>query len=99
HTDDEADRPGPADEAEEPVDEERRDPDVDQRVQFDLFGDRSEELLHLPVSVASGPVRSGASASRDGAGSQATRSARRGSSGSSLDARSRSRARVAAASA
>ena len=43
-TDDQADRARPADELEQPVDQERRDPDVDDRVQLDLIEDRPMKL-------------------------------------------------------
>ena len=57
--DHEADRAGPADQAEQPVDQERRDPDVDQRGQVDLVDDRLEKLRHRPPSLhrAVGPDR------------------------------------------
>ena len=59
--DHQADGPCPADEAEQPVDQERRDPDVDHRGQADLAEDRSEEIRHRRPSVASPPsaTRSG----------------------------------------
>ena len=53
--DHEADGARPADQAEQPVDEERGDPDVDDRRQADLVEDRSEELRHRRPSVASRP--------------------------------------------
>ena len=44
--DHEADRAGSADQAEQPVDQERRDADVDQRGQVDLTDDRRDWLRH-----------------------------------------------------
>ena len=62
--DDESDGTGPADQAEEPVDEERGDADVDHRAQVHLSEDRSEELGHRGPSVASGIVASASALKR-----------------------------------
>ena len=53
--DDEADGAGAADQAEQPVDEQGGDPDVDQRGQVDLFEDRPEELRHRPAECSIAP--------------------------------------------
>jgi hypothetical protein len=55
-TDHEADRARAPDQAEQPVDEERGDPDVDQRGQVDLFDDRLEKLRHRACQSTSGPL-------------------------------------------
>src|SRR5512135_1757062 len=55
HADDEPHRAGPADDAEQPVDQERRDPDVEDRRGTDLVEDRGEELRHRRPSVLRAP--------------------------------------------
>ena len=69
--DHEADGARPADQAEQPVDEERRDPDVDQRGQVDLLDDRRDWLRHrsaVYIARSGSPaVRGRPRAARDGA--------------------------------
>ena len=78
----------PSDQAEQPVDEERRDPDVDDRRQVDLVEDRSEELGHRRPSVASRPAPPGRPGARSGRRNrQAHTAARRASSGNRAAAR------------
>src|SRR4029078_5817594 len=48
---------GPADQAEQPIDQEGRDPDIDDGREANLLKDRSEEIRHRPTSVASRPLR------------------------------------------
>ena len=57
--DHQSDCPRPADQAEQPIDEERGDPDVDDRRQADLVEDRAEELGHPSASVASRSATAG----------------------------------------
>ena len=87
--DDEADGAGAPDQAEQPVDQERRDPDVDQRGQVDLADDRLEKLRHRPPSLHPREGPAGAPAGRAGAGRawpvRRTAAATRGSSARRVD--------------
>ena len=56
------DGPGAPDQAEQPVDEQRGDRDVEQRRQRDLPDERLDEREHLLASLAPGPRRSGTAA-------------------------------------
>ena len=98
HADDEPDGAGPADEAEEPIDEEGGDPDIDQGGRFDLTQDRINELPHRRPSLASVLLGSARAACRRPlrASPQAHRATRRGSSAKRSPIRRHSRSRAAA---